>query len=524
MVRNVLADETNLEAHVNKIFRNRTTSEVGLLLGKRGTTRDLVYSLIPTPSKDGDGPPNAPATSSSSQGGKKGGKGKGAAEAAPLVLDEDWIVEHARQASRMLVGGVQVVGLYAFCPDASFRHATPSLLQAVKGVASVIATHASPASSATDLQHSLLLHICPTPKKYSFKSCVMSSSSSSTSGTAAAQPSSLPPCDLKWGNLLAGLHCFTCRYPVAADSSLPAGSTRDPPHVVELLLPRVPQELHPPDEDERGDLAVAGMVSISGPIHARAYAHAREPYSRAMADLKADIVGSLEARLALLVDEAELALEESVLQEEEEDELPEASPSHLHAQRHSQQQQASTRASGRGGSANARPPPPPLHPLLATGRETDGWGLARPYACGMPRRVLVPWGSAGGHLCDYLSPTEPLEESMERCKAMLALDIGDETSLIEVESAAVVNLTVLPKHWDPIADLIKGSQKAGPGASSSVAGSEGTLKSAADTKASYNLYLIAFLFGILILGVIWLLTGAGNLKQEPVERVQTELK
>ena len=43
----------------------------------------------------------------------------------PLNVDDDWIVEHATQVSRMLPGGLAVVGVYAFCSDASWRGSAP---------------------------------------------------------------------------------------------------------------------------------------------------------------------------------------------------------------------------------------------------------------------------------------------------------------------------------------------------------------------------------------------------------------
>ena len=67
--------------------------------------RDLVVGLVPTP------------------------------EAADLGdLDPGWVAEHARQAARMLPGGLRVLGVYAFCDAAAFKASAALLASALREV------------------------------------------------------------------------------------------------------------------------------------------------------------------------------------------------------------------------------------------------------------------------------------------------------------------------------------------------------------------------------------------------------
>ena len=58
----------------------------------------------------------APASASK---GKKGGKAP--SQQVKLTINEEWVVEHACQVSRMLPGGLAVVGLYVFAPEDRYK-------------------------------------------------------------------------------------------------------------------------------------------------------------------------------------------------------------------------------------------------------------------------------------------------------------------------------------------------------------------------------------------------------------------
>ncbi|RWW76543.1 hypothetical protein BHE74_00015367 [Ensete ventricosum] len=76
--------------------------QVGLVIGQlnRSSDRGFVYDLIPTPPTDGGGPACSLKSEAAGKDDKKKGSksGKPSAELpASLVVDNDWVAEHARQ-------------------------------------------------------------------------------------------------------------------------------------------------------------------------------------------------------------------------------------------------------------------------------------------------------------------------------------------------------------------------------------------------------------------------------------------
>ncbi|KAG0580195.1 hypothetical protein KC19_4G155300, partial [Ceratodon purpureus] len=155
--------------------------------------------------------------------------------------------------------------------------------------------------------------------------------------------------------------------------------------------------------DIEGRQDVAAVVTLTGVVHARAYASAREPLQRAITDLKNDIVSSLRSRLDLLCDEAERAAEDAQCSESKESENS-AEKSTLLSQL--------------------------LRPRADVGAECS---------IELPKRVFLPWHS-GILLCDYLLNGETLETDVkERCEELFAVREDLDTSQIlqpELSAAA----------------------------------------------------------------------------------------
>lgn len=104
MVKSAVADEFRVRSTEDRLFQSGVPAEIGLIIGKMSSFSDrgLIYDLIPTPPTDS----GSPACALRSEGGgreekKKGFKGgKGLSEPTPLVIDGDWVAEHARQVTR----------------------------------------------------------------------------------------------------------------------------------------------------------------------------------------------------------------------------------------------------------------------------------------------------------------------------------------------------------------------------------------------------------------------------------------
>lgn len=172
--------------------------QVGLVIGKlnRSLDRGFVFDLVPTPPNDaGD------ATCSIVETDKKKGASKAAKSqsdsSSSLSIDKDWVAEHARQVSRMLLGGMKVVGIYIWGNESAFKNSTIVLCQTVKGVADAASL------METDLDERLLIHISYSPRRWTCRNCSLASNITS---------SSLRPCDFKMGRVLASLQTFRCMY------------------------------------------------------------------------------------------------------------------------------------------------------------------------------------------------------------------------------------------------------------------------------------------------------------------------
>ncbi|KAF2323890.1 hypothetical protein GH714_003723 [Hevea brasiliensis] len=164
--------------------------------------RGFVYDLVPTPPNDAGEPAcsliETTTTATFKDDKKKGSKPKSQpADSSTLAIDRDWVAD-ARQVSRMLLGGVNVVGIYVWISDASFKNSTITLCQmTVEGVA-----EAAPILE-TDYDKRLLMHISYSPRRWTCRNCVLSSNITS---------SSIWPCDFKMGRVLSLLQTFRCTY------------------------------------------------------------------------------------------------------------------------------------------------------------------------------------------------------------------------------------------------------------------------------------------------------------------------
>ncbi|XP_020112799.1 protein odr-4 homolog [Ananas comosus] len=415
MVKTVVGEETLLKPFEDRLFESGSQSQVGLVIGKLSpnSERGFVYALIPTPPTDGGGP----ACSLRSEGGggreekKKGSKGgKSSNESPPsIVIDGDWVSEHARQVSRMMIGGMEVIGIYMWASEASFKATSPAtLVQVIRGVAEATPRYES------GFDERLLIHISYSPRRWASRICTLASAN-------------LQPCDFKMGKLLASLQAFSCAYnfeirlPIdqAFDSTtfknvtlkginhlakevqfakvLIDGNlvTEDLPamtgglHKVEFLLPFKGDAL----AEARSIEEVAGLVVYHGTVFGTAYLGPREPVSQAISDLKGDIITSLRCRLDIIADEAEVA----------------------------------SSASDAVADQEGAPAEKPVQEIVLH-------ELRKHFCLSFPRRVLVPWFD-DVFICDYLQPSETFEDTKDRCKEMLSMETPPEISaMLEPES------------------------------------------------------------------------------------------
>jgi hypothetical protein len=368
------------------------------------------------------------------------------------------VSEHAQQVTRMLPGGLAVLGIYLFCPEAAYSSASSQLASVLDSVAHILEEAAqagqqqsggadsgnsktNSSSTGAVVAEVLLLHADASSRKQLLRFA------------PANNPSNLKPCELKYGPVLSTLVLLQSSYTVSVQvpvmssrqelqSALQAAADGEARWVMSsmfgtfdsaipsdavLLSDVVPADagvqsavfvpLYAPwpsssssavagggsssssnptasSSEKAVSLESRGVAMLHGQVAAFAYAHKREPAVRGVSALKEDVARSLAARVNVLMDEVLAATDAAAAEEQEQD---------------------ATRSSGgasQGGSAA-----PPAHPLLYT-----VGGAKTAVRVGLPQRVCLPW-VGGLRVCDYMSEGEAREACADRALELLGVKV-----------------------------------------------------------------------------------------------------
>lgn len=478
MVKAVVGEESQLQLAEDRLSRSSEPAQVGLVIGKLNSALDrgFVFDLVPT--QNDAGQPACSVLEPAKDNKKKGSKSKSQTSdsSSNLVIDKDWVAEHARQVSRMMVGGIKVVGIYVWASEAAFKNSTMVLCQTVKGVAEAAST------LEDDLDVRLLIHICYSPRRWTCRNCTLSSNITS---------SSLRPCDFKMGRVLTSLQTFKCLYnfdlrlPIyqektsksetlvdvlyngisnyvkelrgakaVIDGNLVVNDeacTTEGLHEVELLLPFM-KDMYIEACSQKD---VVGVVNFTGSLCSFSFLNSKEPISQAFADIKDDIIRSLRSRLDIICDEAD------------EDPGP--------------------IDNGIKEAGNDLASEKPVSQLVLH-------SLRKNCNLSLPRRVFVPW-LAGTYICDYLQPSETLEVLKDHCVELMSMEApNDASKILEPEEEAIRVST--RSFWDVVIPYCSTSSSTQE-KNIEITGKENSQK----TSKSPSLYFVAAVI-ILLLSVL----------------------
>ncbi|XP_071722414.1 uncharacterized protein [Rutidosis leptorrhynchoides] len=432
MVKAVVGEETQLNVVEDRLSQSSIPAQVGLVIGKLSSTLDkgFVYDLLPTPPNDA-GELACSLIDTKDDNKKKGSKPKSQQppDFSSLIIDNDWVAEHARQVTRMLVGGVHVIGIYIWVSHSAFKNSTMLLSQTVKGVA-----EAAPISGV-DLDERLLIHISYSPRRWTCRNCVLSSNITSTS---------VRPCDFKKGRVLSSLQMyrstynFDIRLPLSRDNATNALTlgevlrrgiavagrelnsskatidgklvvnndqcTADGMHEVEFLIPFMNSSVEASRQKD-----VIGTLVFRGSVISFAIVNSKELASLAVADIKDDIIRSLQSRLDIICDDAEENLE-------------------------------STLDAGNEASGDISSGKPLSHRPLHELRKSCNISL--------PRRIFVPW-LPGTYICVYLQPSETIEVLKDHFVELISMEAPSDASKILEPELEAPSLNIA-SFWDTL--------------------------------------------------------------------------
>nr|XP_046263714.1 protein odr-4 homolog [Scatophagus argus] len=393
--------EDAVEGYLSKLCEIRAGPVTGLLIGQSSAQRDFVVMAARTPQRE----------ESSSTAGNS--------------LDKEWVTEHARQVSRMLPGGLSVLGVFIIT-DTDAKDTITTLRQLVFAVDNLISSEYPWSPEDDDVTERVTLHvnpkirktICrtfdvkdpksiPKPADWKYQSGVCSSWTMvscclnvdmlvplpvNTTGTE-----NMDKClkeELKvWAQQIQSGVCLIDGKKLPEDAELTAGQRRNVRQVYTAQL------LLTPDDQRLTDVVhrCGGSVSVRGAIHSRAYLHSNKPKARlAEKLLKRDVVSTVATRVQML-------LEELLVSEEE----------------------------NKGSSK---------------GRQEEQFCL--------PRRIFCPIKVSGPVcVCDYQFGDEGQSEVTDRLKEMLDIDAAEEDLDTRQEVSAEIVETDIAA--EPPAELVE---------------------------------------------------------------------
>ncbi|XP_040000166.1 protein odr-4 homolog [Xiphias gladius] len=387
--------EDAVERYLSKLCEQQAGPVTGLLIGQSSAQRDFVIMATQTPQRE----ESAAATGNS--------------------LDKEWVTEHARQVSRMLPGGLSVLGIFIIT-DADGKDTLTTVRQLVFAVENLISSEQLWNPADDDITDCVTLHVNPKTRKtvcrtfdvkdpksmakpadwkyqsgvcssWTMVSCCLNVDMLVPLPNNRASTENMDAClkeGLKvWADQIKSGVCLIDGKKLPEDTELTAGQKRNVRQTYTTQLLITPDDQRLTDVIQR----CGGSVSVRGTIHSRAYLHSNKPKAKlAEKLLKRDVVSTVATRVQMLLEELLTSEEES---------------------------KSSTDK-----------------------QQTEQFCL--------PRRVFCPVEAAGPVcVCDYQFSDEGLSEVTDRLKEMLDIDAAEEDLDTRQEMTAEItesNITAEP--------------------------------------------------------------------------------
>ncbi|XP_036421205.1 protein odr-4 homolog [Colossoma macropomum] len=384
--------EESVEKYLASLSAAAGSCETGLLIGQSSAQKDFVVLAVKTPHRESEGGSDSRRVSS------------------PLDdIDADWVAEHARQVSRMLPGGVNVLGLFLITPPELSKEAQNTLKRLIFAVDKCISKSRLWDLSEDDVTDRVTLHICSKTRKAICKTYDVKDPKCSAkpadwkylSGISSSWP--VLTCSVKvdlqipvtesssekcikdglrrWAKQIEGGLCLINGRPASDDSELLSGSKKSTKTSQQQTLQAqiLVSEEDPVQRCSAVVQASSGSVRVRGTIHCRAYSHTNKPRIRHAAQaIKRDVVNTVSDRVEMLLEDLQMN-EEGPASEQQD----------------------------------------------------------------LPQRVFAPLPGSGLTVCDYMFPDETATDVAERLKEMLDWESAEEDIDTSVEAPACRSASVL---------------------------------------------------------------------------------
>ncbi|CAK6969429.1 protein odr-4 homolog isoform X2 [Scomber scombrus] len=308
--------EGAVEGYLSKLCEQQAGPVTGLLIGQSANQRDFVVMATRTPQREES------------------------TAAAGNSLDKEWFTEHARQVSRMLPGGLSVVGVFIIT-DTDAKDTLTSLRQLVFAAENLISSERLWSPADDDVTECVTLHVNPKTRKtvcrsfdvrdpksmakpadWKYQSDVCSSwiTMSCCLNVDMLVPlpdnktstESMDKClkeELRaWAQQIESGVCLIDGKKLPEDTELTSGQKRNVRQTYTTQLLISPEEQRLTDVVQR----CGGSVSVRGAIHSRIYLHSYKPKAKlAEKLLKRDVVSTVATRVQMVLEELQASEEES---------------------------------------------------------------------------------------------------------------------------------------------------------------------------------------------------------------------
>ncbi|KAM4556826.1 protein odr-4 homolog isoform 1-T1 [Fundulus diaphanus] len=362
--------EDDVEEYLSKLCSQPAGPVTGLLIGQSSVQRDFVVMATRTPQND-------------------------ESAAAGTSEYKEWVSEHARQVSRMLPGGLSVLGVF-IVSESDAKDTLTTLRQLVFSVENLISSEQLWMPAEDDVTDCVTLHINPKTRKtvcrtfdvkdpksvakpadWKYQSGVCSSWATVSCWLSidllvplpdnTTCTSNMDDClkeELKvWAQQIERGVCVIDGKKLPEDSEIKTGQKKNVRQTYTAQLLIAPEVQTVTDVVQR----CGGCVSVRGAIHSRAFLHSNKPKAKlAEKLLKRDIISTVATRVQMLLEEPSTQNEQN---------------------------------KGR--------------------KQTEQFCL--------PRRVFCPVKGTGSlSVCDYQFSDEGLSEMTDRFKEMLDMDAAED--------------------------------------------------------------------------------------------------
>ncbi|KAK7094511.1 hypothetical protein V1264_006064 [Littorina saxatilis] len=132
MGRSVTADEST-EAYIQDLIKGRQWY-IGLIIGQLSSQKDFVLRLARTPEAAEDDVCDESEVGQLEELPSHSKKKKTTQPKSLDKADEQWLAVHATQVTRMLPGGLDVIGIFAVAPSAMLKDSQAKLRQLIYAI------------------------------------------------------------------------------------------------------------------------------------------------------------------------------------------------------------------------------------------------------------------------------------------------------------------------------------------------------------------------------------------------------